>query len=202
MKKLDSQRKKVEDAQARIAKKRKALELKRAKGAVRPNGINACEITKPIPVAIGVGIPFKSDGRKYVTVCPERPREVTLDLHSWTGVSPGAMHYYGKLKYHGVDYRDLVSGEVIYGWFSSAPDVSKDGSIELTRTLTENDEGVGKPHSEYIAFGGGNRFAGYEIGDQTNCFDTEAEVVACAHNEFKRIFGDGWKLAIPYEGLK
>jgi len=194
MTKLDQKRKRLREIRKRVSAKKEAADLKACGGLKRPHNIQDHDVEKRIPPSFGVGLKYKSHGRRYITVGDEKPRRVILDVRSWVGVSMGAIHYYGHLKYFGVSSDVIGGSEDDSVYTSDAPDASQSGDIELTRKLTAKDEGVGKSYDDYVAFGGGNRFAGYEVGEPTNCFDTEDDVIEKAKKEFKRIFGSGWKL--------
>ena len=182
----------MEKLREEVAEKRRLVELKRQKKSVQEwmqldmgkYSEYDYQIRYVIPVTIGVGFEYVKDGHRHISVAPAKPREVVLDITSYRGVSPGAVHYYGKLQYWGAHFVRDDCPDMMYGWSGGddMPIQCQSFKVELTRALTEKDF-----RDTY------NRFDGYKVGDRQYTFNTVAEIKRRAKREFKRIFGPGWK---------
>lgn len=139
----------------------------------------------------GIGITFKDEeGVEYTTIkgsC-RKERVVNFTITSWVGISPGAVHHYGKMVVYEPDLEYYENGELqhasIGGYFNRhKPDACKGFSIELIRTLTQEEIDEDP-----------RRWDCYEAGDNTNCFYTEEEVYELGERVFKARFRGDWVL--------
>ncbi len=80
-----------------------------------------------------------------------------LDISNWTGISIGAIHWYGKLQIDHLGRRE-------------------DETIELRRKMT---------NKEILALNKEQGFAMYRAGEKTHRFDTEQEVIDFGIQTFK-----------------
>ena len=99
---------------------------------------------------------------------------IKLKIDSWIGISPGAIHYYGRLrteKYTGSGYKELL-----HSWTAAS-----------AKRANENDAWL---------------YPGVEIptkakaGELTRCFDSRDEVIAFAVKEYKSIFPEATQLEL------
>ena len=194
---------KISDIKARIAEKREELARKR----VRETLLKTCDevkqwidIPRPegwaydiktqgkIPVTIGCGIRYEDNGKVWISAADLRhgKRLVNLDVHSWIGTSPGAIHYYGKLTYDSAGFRciDAPDSGTCYPSDKHLPQQYLSGTIRLTRVITDAE--LKDKH----------RYEGYSKGDRIEGFYSTKEVVECAKEVFKEVFDKGWELVI------
>ena len=154
----------------------------------RNNGANIPDV---VPVDFGVGIKFKDDkGIEYTTA----PRDgwhgtVRADITSWRGISVGAIHYYAKIRIFEPNLIYIEDGKEcrasIGGYFDRhKPNDAKDIDIEVVRKLTSK-EIEDDPE----------RWRGYDVGDLTNCWEDEAELIAMVKKIIRNRF-KGWKYEI------
>lgn len=151
---------------------------------------------RELPIEIldtyGVGVTFTTNGVEYTTFIHKRnegdPREVYLKTRSWVGISPGAIHSYGKFSVYDPTLRyiedDKIQTSSIGGAFKK-PDECKSFNIEVMRLLTQ-EEITEDPQ----------RWEGYDAGCSTNCFYTTEEVIEKAKEIFAKRFVGNWKLII------
>jgi hypothetical protein len=141
----------------------------------------------------GVGLKFKDDeGHKCISVCYLRPRRAHLNITSWAGICPGATHFYASIKIYALSHKNLKTGES-FSTFGRGDDLKPkemlDMRIDITRKLTKKDFNF-----EEDDFVQKNKLEGYQVGDYTDCFNSEEAAIRRARKEFKRIFGEGWEL--------
>ena len=135
------------------------------------------DIPKVIPADFGIGVVFKNKSGKFVSVGPEdNIRRVTLSIHSWVGTSPGAIHYYCRLKVWGLSFKCLetnckdsyikVSERYDIGGAFKKPNSMECFDIECERKLTkkEIDKNPERWNTEYD-----------KPGSLTGCFMTEQQ---------------------------
>jgi len=151
------------------------------------------EIRTKIPATIGVDVVFRVDGKgKYKTIT-NSPRRVYGSISSWVGISPGAVHYYAKLRYHPVNVkviepRDKYERKGDIHGTNVIPDICK--GLELTvRTPAKKD-------MKSWSISDGDYIVRAKKGDMTNLYDTKEDALEALHQEFVRIFGEGWYLKV------
>lgn len=149
------------------------------------------EVTEVIPLDYKVGIEFQYDGCKFVSTRPKKDIYIELEISSWIGISIGAQHCYGALKLPFYSAKCVECpkdspywkvGQVSGGSVTS--DLHILWQINITRPVTAKDKRLD----------GGETFRSYRVGNPTDRFDTEAQLIDKAKREFKRIFAPGWIL--------
>jgi len=110
-------------------------------------------------------------------------REVVLRITTWMGVSEGAIHYYGRLKFQTPDFHPV--GEPTT--FTSCFDLKlfNGGEIELTHKL--KDWELKKYPKLYKVYKVGNCYPG---------FYNQEEVIKRGKQVFEDLFEEGWELKI------
>jgi len=148
------------------------------------------ELKQKLPPDIGVGFEYtEEDGTRMISCVDEDPREVRLEVTSFRGVSPGAVHYYGKLEFYRAWFRKLDApddGTVSICGRSDdlIPPQVKFGCIELTRALTQHDL-----TDRYLR----DRFKNYKVGERQYTFNEITQVIRRARFVFRKWFLPGWK---------
>jgi hypothetical protein len=150
-----------------------------------------------------VGITFENDRGCFTTVIREPgKRHVSFDWSSFVGVSIGAMHYYGKIRFWGHNFRvDSLKqkedprwmhvGKIINmaGAFNKPDDI--DGlELELTRELTQAE-------IDKYPYRWRKRYGLWSAGDRTDCFETLDDVIKRGKEVYDQIFEKG-----VYSGLE
>lgn len=132
----------------------------------------------------GIDIKFSENNCDFLTIYDGQfPRKVVLDVTTWKGMTPGALHYYGCLKISSLKCQDLSSGKINY-LTAKAPFEAKGLTIELTRPLLRKD----------LLIDDGQRFKGARPGERIKNFDTSKQVESAAIEFFNDHFLDGWNL--------
>lgn len=150
----------------------------------------------PIPDDFGKGVILKNEqGRDaivYYNLDKKGYREVTLDISSYRG-SFGAVHFYGKLKSYlnFCEKPEQIGITSISGSFLKGIDrqYSEFLSIELVRPVTKEDLQHDEDYNR-------DRWMRFKIGDSTNGFWTEEDVIKLGTKLFKKMFVGKWKLYI------
>lgn len=125
-------------------------------------------------------------------------REVILDISTFRG-SFGAVHFYGRLRSYSLSFTDTVESmgkRSISGYFTSGiPEEYKNFfNVQLLRPITQKD-------IDYDTENNTDRWLNYYIGDKTNGFWTEDEVIEVGIKVFKKLFKGKWQLRIDsYSG--
>ena len=142
------------------------------------------DIIDKIPKTYGIGIKFSDRNDEFVSVYEEEyPRKVILDITTWKGITPGALHHYGVLKVGSVKCQNIRTGNISYPQ-KLAPKPTKGLTVHLTRPLTKRD----------LLLENGERFKGAKIGERIKNFDSIREVEEAAIKFFNEFFLDGWNL--------
>lgn len=142
------------------------------------------DIIEKIPKTYGIGLNFSEKGDDYTSIYEEAfPRKVILDVTTWKGVTPGALHHYGVLKVSSLKCKNLRTGKVTYAK-RSAPKASKGLTVHLTRSITKKD----------LLIENGARFKGATIGERIKNFDSAQDVEKAAIKFFNKFFLEGWVL--------
>lgn len=154
--------------------------------------IRDVDVQERIPLDYCIGPKFKYEGCMFEIVKREG-NLVQLDISSWVGISIGAQHTYGKLKLPYI-YAKCIKASKKQPYYKEGTTISGtitndyEGirSIDITRPVTQKDKRME----------GGETFRAWRVGDATDRFDTEAELIDKAKREFLRIFEPGWSLYI------
>jgi hypothetical protein len=139
-----------------------------------------------IPIGIGHGVLLmdKHKCELYTDIVrPESDREVTLEITSWIGISPGAIHYYGDLKFTVANVHPKGKPTT----WTSCYDIElfDSGKIQITRILES---------WEFKKYPG--TYKGWRIGDRYSGFYKPEDAIKRGKEVFKDLFGKGWKLKI------
>jgi|LakMenE18May11ns_1017448.scaffolds.fasta_scaffold9955146_5 hypothetical protein len=156
----------------------------------------------PIPYDFGKDIVLKNKYEKDVICYPSYDkdgyRNVELYITSWLG-SIGAIHYYGRIKSYSLSFCETPEqiGKVsVSGAFTSGtePKYGDFLNLELVRPVDERDLEHDKHYDR-------DRWLRCKIGDKTNGFWTEEEIVKLGTKLFKKMFVGKWRLYInSYSG--
>jgi hypothetical protein len=150
------------------------------------------DITVKIPADLGVGVTTQSEN---VTLTSTREmggrmmkdylKTVTLKVSTWRGISGGAVHYYGKLEFHSVDFAREGSESRLSSCGYGVPDYLESGKFELTRPVTQAEIDANPKMWE-----------AYHDGDKTDRFDKVQEVIDRGTEIFDKWFEKGWLLVL------
>ena len=142
-----------------------------------------------IPINIGCGVRVNRNGKFYYTSqrCEKSHGGiVTIDIRSYIGISPEAIHYYGKLKFYLPDFKE----EGVNPRYSSSVynlPLFERGEIEITRKLEEWEF----THPRYK-----HAYDGYEPGDNYKGFYTQDELIKQGKKVFEDLFSPEWKFKV------
>lgn len=142
-----------------------------------------------IPVNIGCGVRVKDGSGDFIytdnSVPAGESREVELVISSWIGVSPGAMHYYGNLRFKAAETHPEGHPDT----WTSCWDIPLLSShdIQLTRILEAWE--IKKFRDAYD---------GWYVGDNYSGFYSPDAVIKRGKEVFFDFFGRGWKLKINH----
>lgn len=133
----------------------------------------------------GVGHVFLKDGKKCTSMLYEKTRTVYFKIHSWVGISGGAIHVYGKLYTNDLPYRQ--EGDSLHTTRSSnmCPDCMKGIEIDVRRPL---------PQAEFDEYP--DRYKHYRPGAYIPGYLDEKELIKDGKKLFKKFFIGDWKLKI------
>jgi hypothetical protein len=154
--------------------------------------INSDELLKPIPKDFLHGVTMEVD-HFGITQYEIRNKNsyLELDITSWIGVSPGAVHCYGTLKIYGLD-TGRVGKNSTSGGYLGAPSEEKpiafqfvDLQVKIVRPITQRD----LDHAD------GDRYHGYRIGEMTKDWWEEKDLIKEGKRIAKEFFPD-YKLEI------
>ena len=151
------------------------------------------EIKNKIPKTYGINLSFHDNGSEFITIYDGPfPRKVVLDITTWKGMTPGALHYYGALKIGSLKCQNRQSGKIDY-LTANAPVEAKGLTIELTRPISRRD----------LLIDDGQRFKGAKTGEKIKNFDSPTQVESAAIEFFNTYFLDGWNLVRlkPVKGM-
>jgi hypothetical protein len=135
----------------------------------------------------GLGIEFKNNrGERLITIL-EGSRRVVPRITSWAGVSIGAVHYYAELETRSLEVRNLDHNKV---YSMSGPNYPKEaeGFTHQVKKTAEADI------LRFSVFDGGERKVHVKKGEKTELLSTREEAKRLCKRDFRRYFGEGWKL--------
>lgn len=156
-------------------------------------GIKANRDSKgKIPLNIGCGTLFcdtRHGNKKMMYTDSKNPggyyAEVTLNITSYVGISPGAIHYYGTLNFHTPDVHPEGQPNTSTSCFDLP--IYGSGKIQLTRILEA---------WEFQKYKRQKTYDGWRVGDSYSGFYEEEDLIKRAKQVFEDLFGDGWILKI------
>ena len=140
----------------------------------------------------GLNLTWECHGTKYLTV-EDLPREVKLEISTWTTYDRTATHYYARMLSYNVHSKVLETtdeytkvGEVSSVSHNNLPKESKHIEIRVTRRITKVEKHL---NGEVIG----------RIGDYTECFNSKEDAIQMSIKQFKRIFKGRWSLHLKYD---
>ena len=138
-----------------------------------------------IPLHIGSGVLFKRVDEDPILVSGKPDPVVKLRITTWVGVSPGAVHVYGKLVFSLPPVREQGQSEnystTVYGL-----DLFDGGEIEITREISDKE--MEENNEE---FGGLEKRRGRTTG-----FYKVKDLIKAGKQVFDDLFGPGWEFEI------
>jgi hypothetical protein len=144
----------------------------------------------------GVGLSFKDEnGKNYTTVLDkDGRRRISVQVHSWVGVSFGAVHYYGKITVYDLELEYMEDGKKttssIGGYFDRfKPKDAMGFDLSVKRRLTDNELTNGTRYDT-------ERFRGYKADDLVEAFDDELELYNAIVSVIKARFAGDWLVEI------
>lgn len=144
-----------------------------------------------IPVDFGVGVKFKDDeGTEYTTLPRDRYSGIIqAKITSWRGISIGAIHYYAKIHLSDPNLSYIEDGKKCQSSISGSfdkfkPNDAKSYQISVVRELTSQE-----------IFDDPERWECYRVGSETNCWESEEELIAVIKKIIRNRF-KGWKYEI------
>jgi hypothetical protein len=157
---------------------------KKEQKGIRPNRDTDGKI--PLNIGCGVRMAENRNGKPGFLFSDRRNQDnkVTLSITSWIGTSPGAIHYYGNLKFSAA----YVHPENDPNCSTSCWDVplfNRAGNIRLTRIL-EKWELSKYPYN----------YDGWKAGDVYSGFYSPEDVIKRAEEVFNDLFSGEWKLKV------
>ena len=150
-------------------------------------GYDISKITGAIPQNIGEGFQFNLFGKTYTTMgsyTKDKKRLLNIEISSFCGICGGAIHYYAKLyiKVSNVCGNSSVSG---YLGGIEIPNEYQTIKGEFVRLLTQKEKDE-QP----------DRWAGYQVGDVVNAFESLKEIESLIKNLKKKFSSKEWKVEI------
>lgn len=155
---------------------------------------------------VNIGDDFKLETIPELAVMIPRPRQVKINITSFRGLCGGAVHYYADIEADGI-IRYYVEPETnrkigAYGYlgeeFNRLPREKRDiwgGNYKIgaARPVTKADKDKDPKRWEY-----------YDIGNNTNAFDTAEEAEATARAIVSARFSEEWEVIVnnPYTKTK
>lgn len=150
------------------------------------------DITVKIPADLGTGVTTQSENVTLTStremggrIMKDYLKTVTLKVSTWRGISGGAVHYYGKLEFHSVDFAREGSDSRLSSCGYGVPDYLESGKFELTRPVTQAEIDANPKMWE-----------AYHDGDKTDRFDKVQEVIDRGTEIFDKWFENGWLLVL------
>lgn len=150
----------------------------------KPNNPNRTKDGR-IPLNIGCDVKLKKgDEILYTDDKPDsfRKNEVTLKVSTWCGISSGAIHYYGSLKFNTPSFHPEGKPDTSTScWLN----LFNGGEIELTRILEK---------WEFEKYP--DVYEDWYVGDNYRGFYNPEDVIKAGKKVFNDFFEKGWKLKI------
>jgi hypothetical protein len=149
--------------------------------------IQSNQLLKPIPKDYlnGVTVEVEHFGTHQYEIRNEKDSYVELETSSWVGISPGAVHTYGKLRIRGLNI-GFVDTTTICGGYLGAPEEefpiafkAADLEIQIVRPITKRD----LDHNS-------DRYYGYHEGEMTRDWWSEDELITEAKRIAQTFFPD------------
>ncbi len=144
--------------------------------------IQSNEIKSVVPKDFlnGVTVEIEGSDREQLEIRHEEDSYLELEMTSWVGVSPGAVHCYGTLTIKYIDVGEVGKPNSSLGGYLGAPQEEfplafkfESLKVKIVRPITQKD----------IDYAKGDRYVGYELGEMTRDFWT----VSALEKEGKRI---------------
>ena len=151
------------------------------------NGFDITKTTGAIPQNIGEGFQFNFSAKTYTTMgsyTKDKKRLMNIEISSFCGLCGGAIHYYATL-YINVDN---VCGNISISGYLRGIDIPNEYQTikgEFVRLLTQKEKDE-QP----------DRWAGYQVGDLVNAFESLKEIESLIKNLKKKFSSKEWKVEI------
>ena len=116
-----------------------------------------------------------------------RSRRIYLKISTYRGISSDAVHYYGKIRFDGIDaeFGDIAGRHTFPD--KKFPMIWRDWEIQINRMVDENDIKLYP-----------DKFNGYGLNYPTNRFNTTDELISKAKQVIETRFKGDWELKIEY----
>lgn len=139
---------------------------------------------KIIPMNYGCGIKIidKSEKIWCTDEVSEHP-EATLHISSYIGISPGAVHYYGRIKFASDWLHDINNPNSR----TSCPSIPFFGGNQIS---------LGHQLEEWEFRDYPGTYKGWRVGEFYSGFYTKEDLIKTANHFFRKYFEKGWKLEI------
>ena len=136
----------------------------------------------------GVGIEFESQGKQYrVLPCDESPRTVKGVITTWTGMTMGAVHYYGRFDVYSLDLCHVEDPNTRFSMSCRAfPPEADNFTVEVHRQLTKDEFYFDMTTGKQTSYG--------KRGDWREGWLDVDQLIQTMESEFARLFGKGWEL--------
>ena len=150
-------------------------------------GFDVSKIDGLIPQNIGEGFQFELSGKTYTTkgiYTKDKKRLANIEIRSFCGLCAGAIHYYATL----CIYVSNVCGDSSAGGYLGGIEIPNEYQTikgEFVRLLTQKEKDE-QP----------DRWAGYQVGDLVNAFESLKEIESLIKNLKKKFSSKEWKVEI------
>ena len=150
-------------------------------------GFDISKITGFVPQNIGEGFQFNLHGKIYTTMgnyTKDKKRLINIEISSFYGLCGDATHYYVDLC---IDVDNVCDNSSVCGYLGGIeiPNEYKTIKGEFVRPLTQ------KEKDELP-----DRWAGYQVGDLVNAFESLEEIESLIKNLKKKFSSKEWKVEI------
>ena len=150
-------------------------------------GYDITKITGAIPQNIGEGFQFNLSGKTYTTMgsyTKDKKRLMNIEISSFCGLCGGARHYYATLY---INVSNVCGNISISGYLRGIDIPNEYQTIkgEFVRPLTQKEKDE-QP----------DRWAGYQVGDLVNAFESLQEIESLIKNLKKKFSSKEWKVDI------
>lgn len=150
-------------------------------------GYDISKITGAIPQNIGEGFQFNLFGKTYTTMgsyTKDKKRLMNIEISSFCGLCGGAIHYYAKLH---INVSNVCDNSSVDGYLGGIEIPNEYQTIkgDFVRQLTQKEKDE-QP----------DRWAGYQVGDLVNAFESLKEIESLIKNLKKKFSSKEWKVEI------
>lgn len=121
-------------------------------------------------------------------------RRATVEITSFRGISIGAIHYYGHIIVQGVnmEYDERPGTSTMCGDCEDKFPLSRYSyKLQLTRPITQEEIDIDNELGSELA-----RFPYQDVGDLTQCWENEQDIIDFAKEVFKARFKGNWEFYV------